>query len=71
MGIENQVEHVKKDEKFRLDEIDSVTVRLDNFEIDEVPDVPLEVPDVPLLDQQEIPLILEIRDRTTMLTLPC
>ena len=58
MGIDNQVEHVDKVkhvdkvEGFRLDEIDNHLVKLDDFELDEVPDVPL-------FDH------LEIRDRTT------
>ena len=52
MGIDNQVEHYNKVELFSLDELDNHFVKLDNFELDEVPDVPL-------LD------ILEIRDRTT------
>ena len=58
MGIVNQVEHVDKVETFSNDELDNHFVTLDIFELDEVPDVPL-------VDH------LEIRDRTTMLLLPC
>ena len=52
MGIDNQVEHVDKAELFSLDELDNHFVKLDNVELDEVPDVPL-------------PDKLEIRDRIT------
>ena len=52
MGIDNQVEHYDKIELFSLAELDNHFVELDNFELDEVPDVP--------------PLgALEVRDRTT------
>ena len=57
MGIDNQVEHADKVELFSLEELDNHFVKLDNFELDEVPDVPP-------VDH------LEIRDRTTA-PLPC
>ena len=52
MGIDIQFEHFSKVETFSLDELDNHFVKLYNFEMDEVPDVPL-------LDH------LEIRDQTT------
>ena len=60
MGIDNQVEHADKVELFSLEELDNHFVKLDNLELDEVPDVPL------LDDIVET----EIRDRVTA-PLPC
>ena len=67
MGIDNQVEHADKVELFSLEELDNHFVKLDNFELNEVPDVP------PLdnLVELEIDLLyLEIREKP-LLTLPC
>ena len=58
MGIENQVEHDDKAEELGLEEIDNHLVKLDDFELDEVPDVPP-------VDH------FDIRDLEPRLTLPC